>query len=56
MSTDKPKPQTPIRTGMTTPRDTRTPDEIREAEAKERKRRRGGNRNWWKKEQPPKGD
>lgn len=27
-------------------RDSRTPDERAEAEAKERKRRRGGNRNW----------
>lgn len=27
-------------------RDSRTPEERAEAEAKERKRRRGGNRNW----------
>jgi hypothetical protein len=34
-------------------RDSRTPEERAEAEAKERKRRRGGNRNWFLKSKAP---
>ena len=35
-------------------RDTRTPEERREAESRELARRRGkGKKDWWKKHQPP---
>jgi len=48
---DQPQPKLGTRWDHRFLRDSRTPEERAEAEAKERKRRRGGNRNWMLKKQ-----